>query len=227
MKKLALLMIMACVLTSPRAWATVSTFTYSPMPANLQDLDHSYYYSWGIQANIDASSIVGARLTINDINDWQIESNDRLYVHMFDEAPVLSTRISSNVTRGTDYEGGGDRFAGQGSLLFTYTDDNDYTQWQRINGWWRQVSYNPAEDLIYDFSMQDLSTLRMFLANGGFGFGFDPDCHYNNCGISFTIYTENTPTTPVVPEPATGALMLIGLGGMAGYRRLRSRFGNK
>lgn len=226
MKKLALLALIVCLVTGQSAWAIVNaqSYTFSPNPANLQNLEHAYYYSWGIQADLNASDIVGARLTIDNINDWQVESNDHLFVHMLDTAPTLSNRISSNVTRGTDNEGGGDRFAGQGTLLVDYSDTNDYTERVRVGWWWQTITRNPAEDLIYDLTATDLISLRGFLADGAFGLAFDPDCHYYNDGISFTIYTQPHETVPpVVPEPATGALMLIGMGGMAAVRRLRRR----
>lgn len=226
MKKLALLMMVMGVLMGQSARAVVVSTTYAPNPSDLQDLDHSYYYSWAIATNIaDPTTIVGAQLRIDNINDWAVESNDHLYVRMFDEAPTLGTRLSSNVTRGTDYQGSGDAFAGQGAPLLDYSDTNDYTDWVLRYGWWWPVTVNPDEDLVYDFTARDLSTLAMFLQNGSFGLTFDPDCHYCNSGISLVLYTEDHPDTPppAVPEPATGLLALLGVGGMAGLRRLRRR----
>lgn len=215
-----------CLITGQAAWAitSVQTYTFSPTPSDLQDLDHAYYYSWAIQSNLDVSEIVGASLAISNINDWQVESNDHLYIHMVDTAPTLPTTVSANVTRGTDNEGGGDAFAGQGTLLVNYSDTNDYTEWVHYGPFWYPVTQNPAENLLYELTQTDLIALRTFLADGSFGLVFDPDCHYENCGITFTIYTrQNDTVPPVVPEPATGALMLLGMGGMAGLRRLRRR----
>jgi hypothetical protein len=49
--------------------------------------------------------------------------------------------------------------------------------------------------------------LETYAMNGIFGFGFDPDCHYNNDGVTLTIETS----VPV-PEPTVGLLVTVGLG---------------
>jgi hypothetical protein len=54
------------------------------------------------------------------------------------------------------------------------------------------------------------------LSDGKFGIGFDPNCHYDDTGMTFTIVTVKIPQ---VPEPATMLLLGLGLMGVLGIRR--------
>lgn len=179
------------------AAALADTTSWQPTPADLWGLDHQDYYTWGIAWQVpEGKSVIAASLFIDNINDWQVESGDILFIHLLDN-PQLGTK------RWSDNEGGGDAFANQGILLTTYTDDDGYP--------------NPAEDFRYDFTPTQLSTLRDYAGNGVFGFGLDPDCHYYNCGVTFAI------TTATVPEPAAGGLMMaLGAVVLRARRRLIS-----
>jgi len=64
---------------------------------------------------------------------------------------------------------------------------------------------------LYTFTADQLRALNTYVANGrDVALGFDPDCHYFNDGLEFTI------TTAAVPEPSslvvasTGVLILVG-----------------
>ncbi len=65
-------------------------------------------------------------------------------------------------------------------------------------------------DLIYDLDEASINKLFEFAVDGSFGFGIDPDCHYYNDGVFFTVETADNP----VPEPST--LVLFGAGLAAG-----------
>jgi hypothetical protein len=169
--------------------AQAGTHSFQPSPPDLYDLDHWKYYTWGIDWNIPPGEFIqSASLSIDNINDWKVETGDILYIHLLDN-PALG------VTEFTDYQGGGDNFAGQGILLTTFTDDDGYP--------------NPSEDWTYDFTasqindLTSLNDLTDYINNDGrFGLGMDPDCHYFNDGITLTIST-------CIPEPSTALFGLM------------------
>lgn len=179
---------------SVTGWASATTYTFNPSPrADLWDLDHEKYYTWGINWSItDGEIIESASLFFDNIRNHDSGPND-LWVHLLDSATV-------GVTVGTDHQGGGDYFSGQGTLL---------NHWENLPA--------TAQDITYNFTADQLADLNAFFANGNAGFGFDPDCHFYNSGITFTIETAQ------VPIPAALWLLGSGLLGLIGIRRTKKR----
>lgn len=178
--------------------ANAKTYTFTPNPSNLNNLDHSYYYTWGFKFNAPAGqTITDAVLTIDSIDNWADEKDNELYIHLLDN-PKVGTyeKTDSN---------SGDQFKNQGTLIAAYHDPKA----------------GKAETLTYDFkNLGLLSTLNSYLSNGVAGFGFDPDCHFYNKGISFKITTATNPAP--VPEPSS-MLALFGGVSMAGASLFRRR----
>lgn len=187
--------IITILTVTPKAQAGV--YNFSPTPADIFDLDHYKYYTWRISWTPQANEqITSVKLFINNINNWQVEPNDKLYIELLDNA-------QSGLRVYNDNQGGGNNFVSWSTthtLLDVYTDTADYP--------------GPAEDYIYLFDSSEITKLRAYaLNNGKFALGFDPDCHYWNDGAKLTIYTQHT------PEPATIALMASGLLGGIGLQR--------
>lgn len=189
--------LLVLTIATSKASAAIYEYQFIPSPADLYDLDHYKYYTWGITPNIPAGQqIISATLSIKNINNWQVEE-DKLYIHLLDYATL-------GVTQFDDNQGGGDNFAtwpGDDILLDTFTDLNDYP--------------GPAQNYVFNFNGSQLASLQSYITNDGrFGFGFDPDCHYWNDGVKFKIKTQT-----VVPEPATSLLFVSGMMGALGLRR--------
>jgi len=193
-----------CLLSS-NALAAVSTSSYTLYPSDrdLDDLDHYWHYTWGMNTPWDTTPdennqyelVTSATLSFNDIRNWDNNPNV-LYIHLLDHAGL-------GVSEGYDHQGYGDHFAGAGPELVTYVNLPSYSQ-----------------DLSYSLTQDELNILNDYASDGRFGLGFDPDCHFYNRGIRFDVCTE-TVTSPVVPEPATLAMLLVG--GAAVIRRRRKK----
>ncbi len=173
-----------------------TNFNFQNTNKDLDDLDHYYAYSLGFDFKVpQGQKIVGAQLKIKNIWNWEKEPNV-LYL-------TLLNNPTTGVKRFYDDQGGGDYFAGKGTRFDAWSDP--------VGGRARNVN------LTYDFKALGLleKLSQSIDANGKFGIGFDPDCHYFNDGISFHIQTA------AVPEPAT--LSALAVGGLVALRRRRMK----
>jgi len=190
MKKFLLFFLSIAFVFSMIGIAGATSYSFQPSDQDLGDLDHGRYYTWGINWSLPGGEcITGASLSFDNIRDWTREPND-LYGNLLDST-------IAGVGVGWDNQSGGNNFAGQGVELF---------HWEDLP--------NTAQDLTYNFSPSDISFLSSYINNdGNFGFGIDPDCHFYNDGVKFTI--ETSP----VPEPTTMILLGAGIVGLAGFGR--------
>jgi hypothetical protein len=190
------------VFTFTSAYAAIYTFT--PNPIDIGDLDHHYYYAWEIKNwGIPTGQVIEeATLTITNLNDWNPSGDDHLYIHLINGWPngwingstLIGSNIYSRTYRWNDNESGGDNW---GSWPLTLIADY-------------QDSSSLPETVTYSFkALGLLDKLTTYITDDPrhkFSLGFDPDCHFNNDGVKFTIKT----TCRRVPEPRT--LLLLGSG---------------
>lgn len=199
MTRVIYIAILACIVAqagAAPARADFHTYTFQPTPADLWDLDHDWYYVWGLDWQVpNGGTIVGATLTYKAIDDWIHPEDDHLYTHLLDNVARPAGAAGNWVVAGNDWQDGQDQFAGQGRLLGDFSDEGPGKQ-----------------DLSYVIPVEYLS----WLADGHFGFGIDPDCWYYNDGITLEIKTTH------FPAPGAVLLGVIGLG-LVGY--CRRRFG--
>jgi len=184
--------------------------------ANQFDLDHHKAYAWRIDnINLNNQNITGATLTFRNISNWDTNPN-MLFVHLLDTAKLSSvssfTDAAGTPVAAQDIQ---DNFAGalynSNPLVTTGTGNTFLTS--------RSFNTTPTT-YVYTFTATQLQALAAYIGNGNnVAFGFDPDCHFWNNGITFQIQT--TPNN--VPEPTTLALLGTGIGGYLLKRRRKNQ----
>lgn len=172
--------------------ASMTTLTFQPTPSDMDDLDHHMVYTWRLDnINLQNQAITSATLTFTNIRNWDSNPNI-LHLHLLDTA--RNSGVRSFVDDPT------------GSVPVTdLTDDFVSTRYHSDPAW--LVANSTADTLLGNpsftttpgtytltFNGTQLTALRNYLANGNnLAFGLDPDCHYFNDGISFTMNLTPVP----------------------------------
>lgn len=208
MKKFLKMLCLTGFVLSLAGIAGATSFTPSPR-ADLWDLDHGYYYTWGIDWSLpENEEIVSVSLNFYNIYNWREEDND-LYVHLLEaEATPSNSDSYAYQKKELSWKQAGDYFE-----KYYPADEHSLLQhWHNLPG----GAQNAIPVLTYDFSQADIAMLLAFSDDGNFGIGFDPDCHFYNTGVELVINTK--PYDPI-PEPGTVFLLSFGLITLAGLKR--------
>lgn len=197
------------------AQASVSTLSFQPSPSDLGNLDHHMVYTWRIDnISLADSAITSATLSIANISNWDTNPNV-LHLHLLDTAK------NAGVNSFVDDPSGS-------TPVTDLTDDFVSTRYQSDPNW--LVKSGTADTFLanpsftttgvnytLNFTPTELQTLAAYVADGNdIAFGLDPDCHFDNDGISFTM--------TLTPVPEMSALYpLIGLIAAIGFTQLLRR----
>ena len=137
-RKILTIVVCASLMILIGTYTFAAMYTFSPSDPDLDDLDHYKYYSWGIDWSVPLGEVItAASLFFDNIRNWDSGDND-LYVHLLDT-------VLEGVTVGTDNQGGGDYFSGQGVLL----------------NHWEDLSSTP-QDITYNFDLSEKNALSSY-----------------------------------------------------------------
>jgi hypothetical protein len=210
--------LLAIIAVGNSASAAITTLSWQPSPADLNDLDHHQLYTWRIDnISVNPTTITSATISFNNIANWDTNSNV-LHLHLLDSAKFAG--VASFIDDPTN-----------SAPVTDLTNDFINTRYHGRSGWpiangtagtfLKDKSFsNTPTDYAYTFTGAQLTALQQYLANGGdIALGFDPDCHYFNDGITFTL---NFTPVPEVANMIPIALLLVAAIGFEIRRRRRA-----
>jgi hypothetical protein len=159
--------------------------------------------------------ITGASLSIANIANWNTDPNV-LHLHLLD------TAINPGVASFVDDPGNEDNDLTDD---FTNTRFHNSPGWLVKNGTGDTFLADPsfttkAANYTLNFTPGEIQALAAYIANGGdIALGLDPDCHFYNDGITFTINLAPVPEMSAL-YPIIGLIVAVGSTRLLRRRRL-------
>ena len=246
MKRLFLSVLTGMMVLFLSGGAFAGEYTYRPTDSDLDDLNHDYAYTWRIDLsskglNITSEKIDKATLYFYSISENSGDRNDILHVNLIAGDTVPNPGLSDNVEK--LWDGGDSEYDNYFNSHYASNKTDGLFEFVGMSGTARNITlslinsaYNeeikdisPWLDEYRDQSdgakllmpANGLNNLIKYAQNGIFGLGFDPDCHFVNCGIKLILETSDR--VDAVPEPATLMLFGAGLLGLAAKMRKKSQ----
>ena len=196
--------------------AQADSISFTPNPSDLGDLDHHLVYTWRIDnVNVTPASITGATLTFTQIQNWDQNPNV-LHLHLLDTSKYAGVHSFVDDPTGA-------------APVTDFTDDFISTRYHGVSNWLvapgtsdtfltdKSFTLSPVT-WTYTFTPAQLTALRSDIANGNnLALGLDPDCHFFNNGVLFTVTTR----TNGVPDNGNTFVMLAAVTGILLVARFR------
>ncbi|MBA3035902.1 MAG: hypothetical protein FP814_05345, partial [Desulfobacterium sp.] len=193
MRKYCILALTGILLLFSNGILFAADYYYTPSPGDLGDLDHTLAYSWGINLankdiynhtlNLNTESIAGASLFFSSIYNWDNNYNI-LQVSLLDDSVTLGVKSFPDNQNPTNY------FAGKYDSKLLFSWENMSTKSRNVaigintnTAYTGQLKDGVADGATLYMPANSLNNLIAYASAGIFGLGFDPDCHYYNCGI--------------------------------------------
>lgn len=201
-----------CIVASvSSASAALTNLSFQPNPADLGGLDHHFVYTWRIDnINLSNISVTGATLTFTNIHNWDSNPN-MLFCWLLDTAVNPGVATVQDVTLSqAPVTSIIDAFLSPISLVADATAKTKLVD--------KSFTTTPTT-YTFSFNAAQLQALTTYINNGNdIAFGFDPDCHFFNDGITFTM---NITPIPEVANIVPVACLLLGAIALEIRRRRR------